>query len=93
MVTAREIRNISRRPSFGDFWYYPPVLRIHDILEMPLTNGSGFGSDPSIFNNDLQDASKKLIFLKVLPHITFKGTFTSFFKKTVKIKVFLAIFA
>jgi hypothetical protein len=42
------------------------VLRIHDILlwiririrgSMPLTNGSGSGSDPSIFTIDLQDAN------------------------------------
>jgi hypothetical protein len=60
--------------------------------------------DPSIFIIDLQDAIKKLIcFLKVFVHFTvlFEGTFTSFFKdkkskrshKTVKIKVFLTIFA
>jgi hypothetical protein len=46
-----------------------PVLRIHDILvwirirgSMPLTNGSGCGSGPSIFIIDFQDANKKLIF-------------------------------
>jgi hypothetical protein len=47
------------------------VLRIHDILawirirgSMPLTNGSGLGSDPAIFVIDPQDANKKLIFFK-----------------------------
>jgi hypothetical protein len=37
-------------------------------------------ADPSIFIIDLQDANKKLIFLKVFLHITFEGTFTSFSK-------------
>ncbi len=56
---------------------------------------------PSIFVIDLQDANKKLIFLKFFCIILFEGTFTSFFKdktskrshKTAEIKVFLAIFA
>jgi hypothetical protein len=54
--------------------------------------------DPSTFIIDLQDASQKLIFCILL----FEDTFTSFFfigkkskrsRKTVKIKVFLTIFA
>jgi hypothetical protein len=61
--------------------------------------------DPSIFIIDLQDANKKLIFLKVLLHtgylLLFEGTFTLFFKdkkskrshKTAEIRVFLTIFA
>jgi hypothetical protein len=58
--------------------------------------------DPSIFIIDLQDANKKLIFLKKFSCILLlEGTFTSFFKdkkpkrshKTVEIKVFLTIFA
>jgi hypothetical protein len=58
--------------------------------------------DPVIFVIDLQDANKKIIFLKkVFCLILFEGTFTSFFKgknskrshKTVGIKVFLTIFA
>jgi hypothetical protein len=73
------------------------VLRIHDILvwirirrSMPLTNGSGsgFGSgswildpDSAIFVIDLQDASKKLIFLyNFFCFLHFEGTFTLFFK-------------
>ncbi len=56
-------------------------------------------ADPSISIIDLQDANKK--FKQVFLHITFEGTFSSFFKgknskrshKTVKIKVFLTIFA
>jgi hypothetical protein len=58
--------------------------------------------DPSIFIIDLQDANKKLIFLKKISCVLlFEGTFTSFFKdkkskrshKTEEIKVFLTIFA
>jgi hypothetical protein len=58
--------------------------------------------DPSIFIIDLQDATKKQIFLiKFFSILLFEGTFTSFFKdkkskrshKTVKIKVFLTILA
>jgi hypothetical protein len=37
-------------------------------------------ADPSIFKIDLQDANKKLLKKKVFLHITFEGTFTSFFK-------------
>jgi hypothetical protein len=57
---------------------------------------------PSIFIIDLQNANKKLIFLKKFSCILlFEGTFTLFFKdkkvkkshKTVEIKVFLTIFA
>jgi hypothetical protein len=36
--------------------------------------------DPSIFIIDLQDANKKITLEKVFLHITFGGTFTSFFK-------------
>jgi hypothetical protein len=57
--------------------------------------------DPPIFVNELQEASKKLIFKKMICLLLFEGTFTSFFKdkkskrskKTVGIKVFLYIFA
>jgi hypothetical protein len=58
--------------------------------------------DPSIFIIDLQDANKKLIFLKqFFGKVLFEGTFTSFFidkkskrsHKTVEIKVFLTIYA
>jgi hypothetical protein len=58
--------------------------------------------DPSIFITSLQDANKKLIFLKKFCSILlFEGTYTSFFKdkkskrchKTVEIKVFLTIVA
>jgi hypothetical protein len=60
------------------------------------------GPDPSIFIINLQDAIKKLIFkIKFFCIILFEGTLTSLFKdkkskrshKTVKIKVFLTIFA
>jgi hypothetical protein len=36
--------------------------------------------EPAIFVTDLQDANKKLIFLKVFCLLLFKGTFTSFSK-------------
>jgi hypothetical protein len=36
--------------------------------------------DPAIFAINLQDANKKLIFLKFLCRLLFEGTFTSFFK-------------
>jgi hypothetical protein len=58
--------------------------------------------DPDISDIELQDANKKLIFLKkVFLLITFKGTCTSFSKKKVKkksqsrrgFKVFITIFA
>jgi hypothetical protein len=58
--------------------------------------------DPTIFIIDLQEANKKLIFLKkFFCTFLFEGTFPSFFKdkkskrshKTVEIKVFLTIFA
>jgi hypothetical protein len=57
--------------------------------------------DPSFFIIDLQDSKKKLITKKFFCILLFEGTFTSFFKdkkskrshKTVKIKVFLTIFA
>jgi hypothetical protein len=58
--------------------------------------------DPAIFVIDLQDASKKLIFLtQFFCLLLFEGTFTSFFKdkkskksqKIVGIKVFPTIFA
>jgi hypothetical protein len=58
--------------------------------------------DPAIFVIDLQDANKKIIFLKkFFCFLLFEGIFTSFFKdiksrkshKTVGIKVFLTIFA
>ncbi len=57
--------------------------------------------DPAIFGIDLQDANKKLIFLKLFFLLLFESAFTSFFKdkkskkshKTVGIKVFLTIFA
>ncbi len=59
-----------------------PVFRINDILvwiriwirgSMPLTNGSG----SSYFVSDLQDANKKLIFLKkFFCLLLFEGTFT-----------------
>jgi hypothetical protein len=56
-------------------------------------------ADPAIFVIDLQDVNKKLIKKKQFLHITFEGTFTSFFKdkksershKTVEIKVFLTV--
>jgi hypothetical protein len=77
---------------------YPRIL--------PLTNGSGpnpdSDPDPALFVTDLQDANKKLIFIKkVFLLLLFEGTFTLFFKdkkpkrghRTVKIKVFLTIFA
>jgi hypothetical protein len=59
-------------------------------------------ADPSIFIIDLQNANKKLIFLKKFSCIVlFEGTSTSFFKykegkrsyKRVEIKVFLTKFA
>jgi hypothetical protein len=64
------------------------MLRIHDILvwirirgSMPLTNGSGYGSDPVIFVIDLQDANKKIIFYKYFfCLLLFEGTFTLFSK-------------
>jgi hypothetical protein len=54
--------------------------------------------DPAIFVIHLQEANQKLIFLmKFFCLLLFEGTFTSFFKdkksKTVRIKVFLNIFA
>jgi hypothetical protein len=58
--------------------------------------------EPSIFIINLQDANKKLTFLKkFLCILLFEGTITSFFKhnkskrshKTEEIKVFLTIFA
>jgi hypothetical protein len=58
--------------------------------------------DPAIFVADLQDASKKLIFLiNFFCLLLFEATFTSCFKdkkskrshKIVGIKVFLTIFA
>jgi hypothetical protein len=58
--------------------------------------------DPAIFIIDLQEANKKLIFvMKFFRLLLFKGTSTSIFKdkkskrshKTVRIKVFLSIFA
>ena len=58
--------------------------------------------DLAIFVTDLQDANKKLIFLKeFFCLLLFEGTFTLFLKdkkskrshKTVGIKVFLTIFA
>jgi hypothetical protein len=64
-----------------------------------------FGTDPdpapAIFVTGIQDANKKLIFIRVFLLILFEGIFTSFFKdkkskrshKTVGIKVFLTIFA
>jgi hypothetical protein len=64
------------------------------------------GPDPAIFVIVLQDANKKTNFFKqvfLLITVLFEGTFTSFFKGTVKsflkrqktvgIKVFLTIFA
>ncbi len=54
-------------------------------------------ADPAIFINDLQDANKKLIFIKQFFCILlFEGTFTSLFKdkkskrshKTVELKAF-----
>jgi hypothetical protein len=57
--------------------------------------------DPAIFIIDLQDANKKLIFLKeIFCLLLFEGTFTSFFKdkkpqkshKTVGLKIFLTLF-
>jgi hypothetical protein len=68
---------------------------------MLLTNGSGCGYNPPIFVIGLQEANKKLIFIKKLfCLLIFEGTFKSFFKykkakrskKTVGIKVFLTIF-
>ncbi len=55
-------------------------------------------SDPAIFVIDLQDASKKLIFLhNFFCLLLFEGTFTLFFKdkksKIVGFKIFLIIFA
>jgi hypothetical protein len=58
---------------------------------VPLTNGSGCGSDsgprdpdpasdPALFACDLQDAKKKIFSTKFLNLFPFKGTFTSFFK-------------
>jgi hypothetical protein len=73
-----------------------PVFRIHDILvwirirgSMPLINGSGYGSEYGsgsfYFINDLQDANKKLIFLKVFLYITFLRYLCILFKnKKVK---------
>jgi hypothetical protein len=54
--------------------------------------------DPAIFVIDLQDASKKLIFLhNFFCLLLFEGTFTLFFKdkksKRVGFKVFRIIFA
>jgi hypothetical protein len=49
---------------------------------MPLANGSGPGGadpDPAIFVTGLQDANKKLIFLKFFS-LLFEGAFTSFSK-------------
>jgi hypothetical protein len=83
---------------FTEIYTFWAVLRIHGAK--PLT--SRFGSGPSIFVIDLQDANKKLIFIKrFFCLLLFEGTFTSFFKykksksshKTVGIKVFLPIFA
>ncbi len=67
---------------------FPTVLRIHDIW-----GGSGSGSgdpclwqmdldpDPAIFVIDLQDASKKIIFLhNFFCLLLFEATFTSFLK-------------
>ncbi len=77
------------------FYIVKAVLRIHDILGwirvrirgfIPLTNGSGswiqiLDPDPAIFVIDLQDASKKLIFLtQFFCILLFEATFTSFFK-------------
>ncbi len=59
-------------------------------------------TDPAILVNDLQDANKKQIFKnKFFCLLLYEGTFTSFFKdkkskrshETVRIKVFLTIFA
>jgi hypothetical protein len=48
---------------------------------MPLTMDPDADPDPAIFVIDLQDANKKLIFLKRFFFLLlFKGTFTSFFK-------------
>ncbi len=69
---------------------------------MPLTNGSGCdaGPYPAIFVIDLQDANKKILFVKKnFCLLLFEGTFTSFFKdkkpkisqKTKRIKGFLTI--
>jgi hypothetical protein len=73
------------------------VLRIHDILgwiririlgSMPLTNGSGswiririLDPDPAILVIDLQDSSKKLIFVhNFFCVLLFEATFPLFFK-------------
>jgi hypothetical protein len=87
------------------------VLRIHNILvwiriwirgSMPQTNRSGCGSGSFSFVIDLQDANKKLFFLKAFCILLFEGTYTSFsqvkksrrsHKKTEEIRVFLTIFA
>jgi hypothetical protein len=62
----------------------------------------GVDMDPAIFVIELQDANKKLIFLKqFFCLLLFECTFTSFFKdkkykkesKIVGFKVFLTIFA
>jgi hypothetical protein len=67
------------------------VLLIHDIFvririrgSMPLTSGSGFGSGSFFFIINLQDANKKQFF---------KDKKSKRSHKTVKIKVFLTIFA
>jgi hypothetical protein len=57
--------------------------------------------DHAIFIIDLQDANKELIVKKFFCLLLIEGTFSSFFKdkkskrshKTVRIKVFLTIFA
>jgi hypothetical protein len=50
---------------------------------MPLTSvdpDPDSDPDPAIFIIDLQDADKKLIFLKFFCILLFEGTLTSFFK-------------
>ena len=58
-------------------------------------------ADPAVFVIDLQDTDKKQFFFLIFCFLLVEGKFTSFFKdkkskrshKTVKIKVFLTIFA
>jgi hypothetical protein len=84
------------------------MLRIHDILvwisirgSMPLTIGSGWGSQSFYFRHWPSRCQQKTNLKKGFLLSTFKGTFTSFFKskkskisnKTVGINVFLTIFA
>jgi hypothetical protein len=90
---------VTTLPDCDDITHFDGILQCCGSMTFWGGSGSGF-ADPAIFVNDLQDASKKLIFYNFFCLLLFEGTFISFFKdkkskkghKIVGIKVFLTIF-